>query len=58
MIDKRQISIKHRNPNNIRDPSALEKRSLRQYTDETNSSILGFNKLIYHPERLVGVNRV
>lgn len=55
MIDNRDISNKHNNPNNTRDASELDKRFLKRYSDETNSSILGFNKLIYHPEKLVGV---
>ena len=33
----------------------LEKRNLKEYNDESSSSILGFNKLMYHPEKLVGV---
>ena len=55
MLDNRAISDKQKNPNNSRAEELLEKRFLKQYQDETNSSILGFNKLMYHPEKLVGV---
>ena len=55
MLDNRNISNKHNNPNNERDKSDLDKRFLKKYSDETSSSILGFNKLMYHPEKLVGV---
>ena len=55
MLDKRIISAKHNNPNNERKIEDLDKRVLKNYSDETSSSILGFNKLIYHPEKLVGL---
>lgn len=55
MLDKRNISAKHNNPNNERKIEDLDKRVLKNYSDETSSSILGFNKLIYHPEKLVGL---
>tara|TARA_A100001388_G_C28764732_1_gene499999 strand:+ start:432 stop:1589 length:1158 start_codon:yes stop_codon:yes gene_type:complete len=55
MLDNRAISDKQTNPNNSRAEELLEKRFLKQYSDETSSSILGFNKLLYHPEKLVGV---
>ena len=55
MLDNRNISNKHNNPNNERDKSDLEKRSLRNYSDVTSSSILGFGKLVYHPEKLLAL---
>ena len=55
MLDNRKISNKHNNPNNDRTVSDLNKRNLNFYSDETASTFLGFNKLIYHPEKLVGL---
>ena len=55
MLDRRIISNKHNNPNNERDSDNLKERNLKYYTDDTISGILGFGKLMYHPEKLVGV---
>lgn len=53
MLDKREISNKHKNE--VRKSEALDDRSLKNYSDETIFGILGFGKLIYHPEKLVGI---
>ena len=55
MLDKRNISNKFNNPENKRDPKDLEKRNLEVYEDDSFNEILGYGKLLYHPEKLVGI---
>lgn len=55
MLDKRNLSNKHNNPENLRSKNDLEKRSLENYQDDSLFDFIGFGKLIYHPEKLVGV---
>ncbi len=55
MLDNRSISNKHNNPNNTRDKSDLNKRSLNIYEDDTFFDLIGYGKLLYHPEKLVGI---
>ena len=35
----------------------LKDRKLVNYKDDTLNSILGFGKLIYHPEKVIGVKQ-
>ena len=55
MLDNRVISNKHNNPNNDRSKDDLKKRSLDIYEDDTFFDLVGYGKLIYHPEKLVGI---
>lgn len=53
MLDKRNLSNKHNNPNNSRLPNDLNKRFLENYNDETFFDLIGFGKIIYHPEKII-----
>ena len=55
MLDNRSISNKHNNPNNTRDKSDLNKRSLDIYEDDTFFDLIGYGKLLYHPEKIIGI---
>ena len=55
MLDNRIISNKHNNPDNDRSKDDLKKRSLDIYEDDTFFDLVGYGKLIYHPEKLVGI---
>ena len=57
MLDKRNKSHKFNNPNNERDAKTLKKRNLEFYEDESFNDILGYGKLLYHPEKIVSIKK-
>ena len=52
MIDNRKkfVNIKEEEKN-------LKSRNLVNYSDNSQNSFLGFEKIIYHPEKIVGVKQ-
>ena len=56
-LDNRDISNKYNNPDNQRSKKDLYKRDINDYNDETVFEVIGFGKLIYHPEKLVKLKK-
>lgn len=56
-LDNRHISNKYNNPDNQRSKKDLLKRDINDYNDETVFEVIGFGKLIYHPEKLVKLKK-